>query len=127
MKRRCLALSERDDVIHRSEKSESARAIALKLGVGKTQIQNVLKNKDKIMESFSSGSAAGTKSLSDRTAKYADVNSAMWDWFTKARSRRLTITGPLLEEKARALAVALGHTQFAASNGRKGTASSLLF
>ena len=85
------------------------------------------------MESFSSGSAAGTKRLSDRTAKYAAVSSAMWDWFTKARSRRLTITGPLFQEKARALAVAMGHTQLAASNGwleawkkRHGVKSSVL-
>ena len=52
MKRRCLDLSESVDIIQRSEKGESARSIALKLSIGKMQIQNVQKERHDYGELF---------------------------------------------------------------------------
>lgn len=44
-KRKTLTLKERIQVIERNEKDEPARRIALSLGVGKTQIQNIIRDK----------------------------------------------------------------------------------
>ena len=41
-----LTLAKRGEVIEKSEKGKSARAIAVERGVGKTQIQNELRNKE---------------------------------------------------------------------------------
>ena len=44
-KRKTLTLKERIQVIERNEKDEPVRTIALSLGVGKTQIQNIIRDK----------------------------------------------------------------------------------
>ena len=43
--RKTLTLKERIQVIERNEKDEPVRTIALSLGVGKTQIQNIIRDK----------------------------------------------------------------------------------
>ena len=44
-KRKFLTLEERIKVIERSDKGDAARRIAADLNVGKTQIQNIIKDK----------------------------------------------------------------------------------
>jgi hypothetical protein len=40
-----------------------------------------------------------------------------WDWFQEATSRRINISGPLIQEQALKFAKDLGVDQFKASNG----------
>lgn len=49
-KRKVLTLQDRVKVIERNGKGDSARAIAISLGCGKTQIQSIIKDKEKIMQ-----------------------------------------------------------------------------
>ena len=63
-KRRCLSLSERVDVIRKFEKGESARSIADRIGVGKTQIQSIIKDKEKIVDVFKAGTSSQLRRLS---------------------------------------------------------------
>lgn len=85
--------------------------------MGKTQIYSILKDKEKILEKWQAGNNGNTKYLKARKSRYEDVNDVVWDWFTKARSRQMTVSGALLQEKAKELAREMGKEDFAASNG----------
>ena len=54
-KRKALTLEERVRVVQRSEKGETAIKIARDLCVGKTQIQNVIRDQESIMKKWESG------------------------------------------------------------------------
>ena len=54
-KRKVLDLKDRMNVVKRHEKGDSARKIAESFGVGKTQIQNILKEKTSIRDRFVQG------------------------------------------------------------------------
>ena len=116
--RKVLVLKDRVRAIEKSQQGQSARSIALAMGVGKTQIQALLMNKDKIMEEWKSGGNTNAKQLAPNRRQYADVNELLFKWFTSARSRGIPVPGSLLQEKAMALAKARDNdTPFAASNG----------
>ena len=48
-KRKVLTLQDRINVIERSDRGESSRAIAEAVGCGRTQVQNILKDRDKLL------------------------------------------------------------------------------
>lgn len=115
-RRKVLSLAERVRVIDRAEKGDSARSIAKALGVGKTQIQGILAKKDSVLDLWKSGKNGNIQYLTSKS-KNGDLNQLVWDWFTKARSRNMVVTGPLLQEKAKELAKEMGFENFSASNG----------
>ena len=60
-KRKILTLEERVSVLKKAGDGKSCRSIALELGVGKTQIQSIVKEKDVIMKRWESGSKILTR------------------------------------------------------------------
>ncbi len=48
---------------------------------------------------------------------YSDVNNICWEWHQQLRAKNIPVSGPLLLNKAKQIADALGHPEFAASNG----------
>ena len=54
-----------------------------------------------------------------RTAQHEDIDNALLEWFRKARSKSIPITGPMLQEKATKIAEVLKipPEMFKASNG----------
>ena len=56
-KRKALTLSERVDVIKEGEKGQSSRELAAKFGVGRTQIQCILKRKAEVMAEYESAAS----------------------------------------------------------------------
>ena len=53
--RRVLTLKERLDVLRRVEGGRSCRAVATELKVGKTQIQNIIKEKESLLKQWAEG------------------------------------------------------------------------
>ena len=96
---------------------KSCRSIALELGVAKTQIQSIVKDKDEIMKRWESGSRADAKYSKPRTASYEDIDEVMWEWFTKARAKNIPISGRMIQEKALMFTGEMGHLGFSDSNG----------
>lgn len=96
---------------------ESTRKLAEKIKCGKTQIQNILKKKDEILRSFEANSSSNIKRL--RGAKNNEIDSTLLEWLRKARSKNISITGPMLQEKAMQISKALDvqPEEFKASNG----------
>ena len=116
-KRKVLTLEERVSVLKKVGDGKSCRSIALELGVGKTQIQSIVKEKDELMKRWESGSRADAKYSKPRTASYEDIDEVMWEWFTKARAKNIPVSGRMIQEKALMFAGEMGHLGFTASNG----------
>lgn len=116
-KRKILTLEERINVIERNEKGETARKIAVSLSVGKTQIQNVIKDKESIRNEWQKGAQAQRKYATARRTVYGDLNERVWEWFCVARSKNIPVSGKLIQEKAIIVSAELNYDDFAASNG----------
>ena len=116
-KRKVLTLQEKIDVIEKSSKGKSSREIAAHYQCGKTQITNIIANKEKILEEWEKGANCEQRYIKRRKTEYSDLNQQVWEWFCLARSNNVPITGKLLQEKALLLSVEMGHDDFTASNG----------
>ena len=115
-KRKSLPLSDRVQVVSLSEKGTSARTIAQQFGVGKTQIQTIILNKQSILQDFEDGIPAEKKRKMRQTGN-EKINELMYKWFKTARAKNIPLWGPLLQEKALLFAAELNNTSFKASNG----------
>ena len=115
--RECLTLENKVKVIRRTGSGESARAIAVDSGVGKTQIQNIIKNKDVIMQQWASGANANRKVFKRYKTVNDEINEKTWEWFRDSTSRNVPISGKLIQEFALEQSVRLGKDDFLASNG----------
>lgn len=116
-KRSALTLEQRVEVIRKSEKEHlSNRKIAEQLGVGRTQIDNVLKRKAEVLTDFENNMPIERKRQRRPTGN-EEINILVWQWFQDATSRRINVSGPLIQEKALKFASDLGIETFKASNG----------
>jgi kinesin family protein 6/9 len=60
-KRKCLTLEERNYCVKLLESGKSSRVVAVELGVGRTQVQNVLKRKREILDEYESNGNRDSK------------------------------------------------------------------
>ena len=116
-KRKVLSLAQRLSVIKKWESSKSCRGIAEELGVGKTQIQTIIQERKDIVQKWEAGERPDMKYSKPRMAGYEDLDKIMWEWFTRARSKNISVSGRMVQEKALVYAKELGHDSFTASNG----------
>ena len=79
-KAKVLTLEERIKVLEKSESGMSARMISTQFSCGKTQIQNILKNKEQIRAEWEKGKAGDRKYLTARRTQYVELNERVWDW-----------------------------------------------
>lgn len=110
-----LSLKLRVEVIRESSSGLSQRALALKFNCSKTQIQNILKDKDRLLREWNEGGSQFAKRK--RRQRNENVNNFVWEWFKEARARGLPLSGPILQEKAREFAAFFNVEKFNASNG----------
>ncbi|KAH3842834.1 hypothetical protein DPMN_116338 [Dreissena polymorpha] len=66
------------------------------MGVGKTQIQSVLKRKREILEEYEGDGNLETK-YPRKATEYDDLNDLVHKWFLEATGRHVNISGPLLK------------------------------
>ncbi|XP_069684553.1 tigger transposable element-derived protein 4-like [Periplaneta americana] len=110
-----LSLKLRVEVIRESSNGLSQRALALKFNCSKTQIQNILKDKDRLLREWRDG--GGQFPRRKRRQRHENVNNFVWEWFKEARTKGLPLSGPILQEKAREFAAFFNVDKFNASNG----------
>ena len=86
---------------------------------GKTQISKIIKNKDSILSMYEANVSHTTKhdSKMSRVSEYADINKALYEWYTLACSKNIYPGGPQIAEKGRKITSALGKPEFKGSNG----------
>ena len=78
-KRKELTLKKKVDLIRGSD-GQSQRKLADKFGIGKTQVQTILKRKAEILDGYEENKGNGRKRLCYRSTT-DDVNSVMWEWY----------------------------------------------
>ena len=116
-KRKRLSLKDKVNIIAESEKYDlSSRKLAEKYGVGKTQINDCIKNKDEIKNNVEEGVNLEQKRKFGKSEGFA-LDQVVYNWFCKARNKAIPISGPLLKQKALEAASSLKMDKFAASNG----------
>ena len=94
----------------------SARQIAEHFGVGRTQIDGILKRKAEVLADYDNNQPSDRKRQRKLTGN-EDINTLVWKWFQDATARRINVSGPLINEKALKFAEDLGIASFKASNG----------
>ena len=83
--------------------------LAEKLGCGKTQVSNILKQKTLVREEYERGFSSAKKH--NCTSQYSDVNDAVWEWFKKKTEQRIPVDGPIIQQRN------LATPEFKASSG----------
>ena len=117
-KRKHLTLAERVKVIEKSSKGEASKNIALSFGVGKTQIQSILSDKDNILKRWEAGESSTCKLSKSRKCLYQPINDKVYEWFLEARRKGYPVNGALVQEQANLIAMEIGgFDDFQASNG----------
>ena len=117
IKRKILTPEERVSVLNKIEKRQSCHLVAEELGVGKTQIQNTVKDKEDILKQWAAGESSSKKYTKIRKTGYEEIDKVVWEWFTRARAIKIPVTGRLIQERAIMQVSELGIDQFSGSNG----------
>ena len=113
-----LTVEQRVKCIRLSEEGHKVTKIQEILGVGKTQVYETLKKKDKILTDYETGAlSGGRKLLVARRSKYGEINDRVLEWFLCCREKNFPVTGPLIREKTASIALELGIDDFEASVG----------
>ena len=76
-KRNVLTLEERVSVLNKIKKGQSCRSIAEEIGVGKTQIQNIIKDKEDILKRWAAGESSHKKCTKVRKTYYEEVDKVV--------------------------------------------------
>ena len=87
---------------------------ARKLNVKRTTLLTILKDRTSISERHASNDEPSRKRK--REGAHADVDKALWKWFVQKRQQHVTLSGPMLKEKAQDFASQLS-VDFVASDG----------
>lgn len=94
----------------------SSFSCCCRFGVGKTQVSNLLKDRDSILKDWRENGMGGAMKKRMRKGS-ADVDAFVYEWFRNAQAQNIPVSGPLIQEKALEVAKALGNPEFKASNG----------
>nr|XP_054762028.1 tigger transposable element-derived protein 4-like [Lytechinus pictus] len=82
----------------------------------RTQISNILKRKQEWIEEFESHVPLDRKRKFCKTSN-DELNAIVYEWFKDSTARMFPVSGPLLQEKAKAVAAELQLQDFKATNG----------
>ena len=118
-KRQCkvLTLAEKIQVIDTVNNGRSHHSGALLFGVGCTQVNTIIGQKEAIKTAYQEGMNASIKYLAPRNMQYPEIDSNVWSFFCEARSKCIPINGPMLQSEANESALHHNYNNFTASNG----------
>ncbi|XP_060880691.1 tigger transposable element-derived protein 6-like [Metopolophium dirhodum] len=98
-----------------STKGHSVKQLQNIFNCGKTQVYDTLKNQNRIKEEWLKGNGKMIKSMKHNANEIS--NNEIWDWFVAVRAKNIPVSGPIIQEKVREIAVRHGSHSFKASNG----------
>ena len=110
IKEKYLALKELE------KEGTSKKSIAEKYGVPPNTLSYWIKNKADIFTNYESGQY-GAKRQKLSSAKYDNIDKAVYKWFVNARERNVPISGQIIREKALDFAKQFNEPDFKASEG----------
>lgn len=116
-KKRMLTLKEKMEVVNLLDRERvSVRDLAKRFNIGKTQAAEITKNKEDIRSKWQSGININQKKVFLKKEGF-NIDKRCFEWFVKARSQNIPISGPLVKVKAKEIATNLGYNNFGASDG----------
>ena len=77
-----------------TEKRIQRMAAERLLKCGRTQIQSIVRNKEKILSQYEANVPSSRRRY--RPGEFEDVNQAMYTWYSLARQRSVPVSGPML-------------------------------
>lgn len=118
IKHRCvLTLKEKMEVIKAYElEKKSVRELARMYAISKTTAAGIVKNRDELRLMWLSGTNLNTKRSCRRGASM-ELDRMCYQWYLKARSDNVHVTGLLVKTKAIEIAEQVGYKSFQASDG----------
>ena len=115
-KRKILTLEERVAALQKVDCGMSCHWIANELDVGKIQIQEIVRDRQKILKRWEGGERSDRKYTKVRKIGYKELDKVVWEWFTRARAKNIPVSGKLIQERTLMYTAELGHSSFTASN-----------
>lgn len=82
----------------------------------KTQVSEILKNKDVILKSYIENANENTRRAFPKTEVLA-IDNLTYEWFCRARVNKMPLSGTLIREEALEIEKKLGYSNFEASDG----------
>ena len=83
MSRKVLTLSKRVEDIKLHDGGKSSRDVAQIMGIGRTQIQQIIKRKSEVLDDYESNVSNDRKRKRHKTGN-EDINDLCWDWVQDA-------------------------------------------
>jgi hypothetical protein len=80
------------------------------MSVGKTQVQQIIRDKETILKRWEEGESASRKigKVKVRKTAYTAIDDVVWGWFLDARATDIPVTGKLIQGKALCVSMSLG-------------------
>jgi IS30 family transposase len=98
-KRKHLTLTERIKLLDFYQKENvSARTLADKFGIGRTQATDLIKNRGTILKLWKSHGNDQMKTTKRRKTESGNINEVIYEWFCADRAKNIPISGPILKE-----------------------------
>ncbi|XP_069670562.1 zinc finger protein 239-like isoform X2 [Periplaneta americana] len=122
-RKRCLSVQQKCDIIKCLQNGDVVSDIASRYGIGMRTIFRIKQNRTEILEMAervknSDGDAGRRKVIKSSTSAFHEFDNAMFQWFKVQRARGISVSGPVLCEKALDLNRKMGgDTNFKASSG----------
>uniref|UniRef100_A0A915DZ90 HTH CENPB-type domain-containing protein n=1 Tax=Ditylenchus dipsaci TaxID=166011 RepID=A0A915DZ90_9BILA len=103
-KRRVISLEDKRKIIALVDQKKSYAKIGTEFGgLSKSTIATIVKDRQAVHSAIEDGNSSKRARL--QPVMHHDVEESVLQWLKDARSRNIPVTGPLLAEKARILAV----------------------
>ena len=97
-----LTLSQKVKIIEESKKSDfSRKKICEEYSISKATISSILKDQKTHLENYDSGIPGKHKTM--RKPDFPEIESTLYEWFTKMTRLNVPVSGPMLIGKAKKL------------------------
>ena len=81
------------------DKTSSSRTVGEAFGVSKDQIQKLVKRKTDVLEEYSGDTPSHSWCIRRKTDN-DEINELIWRWFQDATTRRVQVSGLLIQRQA---------------------------
>ncbi|KAH8270800.1 hypothetical protein KR018_005086 [Drosophila ironensis] len=117
--RKPLNIEQKLELIETQEREQlTMRDLAERFGIGKSQASVIMQNKEAIRQGIKTGKMRRSQiRWNPLTEQGAHIDELCFNWFIRARSDGLAISGECVREKAREFAAQAGFPEFTASSG----------
>ena len=115
--RKVLTLAKKIKVIDAVQAGKSHRAVPIEFDVGRTQVNQIIANKDSITALYTEGMNGTFKYLASRNMQYPKIDTDLWNFFCIAHSKNIPIKGPMLQSEANKSVLKHNYNNFTASSG----------